>query len=125
MFNRRPIIRLRLSLRFAIRRNQSHGRTQRIRDESTKHLALLAIINTQHGHKAARLVHDGRALALAFFAHDAVAIPAVVGGGGAVHLAHGLVDPAAQAVVAVGGLRGMAIGAGVGELYQAVGAIER
>ena len=124
VLHRRPIIRLRLPFRFAIRRHQLHGRTQRIRDESTKHLALLAIVNTQHGHEAARLVDNGRALTIAFFPHDAVAVPAVVGvGSSAVGVAHGLADPAAQAIVAVGGLRGMAVGAGVGELYQTVGAV--
>ncbi len=38
-------------------------------------------------------------------------------------MAYGFADPAAQGVVAVGGLRGMAVGAGVGELYQTVGAV--
>ncbi len=45
------------------------------------------------------------------------------GGSSAVGVANGLVDPAAQAAVAVGSFRGMAVGAGVGEAYRAVGAV--
>ncbi len=113
---RRPIIRLALPLNVAVSSHELHRCTNRIRDEGAERLALLGLINTQQGHKTTRLVDDGRALTIAFFPHDAVAVPAVVGvGSSAVGVAHGLADPAAQAIVAVGGLRGMAVGAGVGD----------
>ncbi|MCS2608400.1 hypothetical protein [Halomonas dongshanensis] len=56
--------------------------------------------------------------------HDAVAVPAVVGGSGsAVVVMHGFADASAQGVVAVGGLGRLTKFAGAGEAYQAVGAV--
>ena len=64
------------------------------------------------------------ALVLGFFPHNAIPVPAVVGGGGgAVGVAHGFADPAAQAVVTVSGLAGRPQLAGMDEMYQTVRAV--
>ena len=72
---------------------------------------MLGDINTQHGHKTARLVDHGGALIVRIFAHDAITVPTVVGG--AVGVAHGFADASSQAVVAVGGFAGSPQFAGV------------
>ena len=78
-----------------------HG-GQGIGDIGAQHLALLGIINAQHGHKTVRLIHHRSVLITRFFADDEITVPAVVGGdGGAAGVAHGFADAAAQAVVAV------------------------
>ena len=69
IFDRCPVVGFGEPAGVAVGGDQLHRRAQGVGDIGTEHLALLGVVDTQHGHKTARLV-DHSALVVGFFADD-------------------------------------------------------